>query len=335
MASAILSPSARERSDDLPGRWADGNRPRALTTTVPREYVHRAAVSEVFLTNWRQEGPGGWLVTAQWPRAHSFYGPAGGLHDPLLLIETVRQTGILLSHVAHGVPLDHPIIWQKVSYVLRPQALRATHTPADVALHVTDQEVVRRRKQLAGVRQEFRIVRDGAELARASLDYTCHSPAVYRRLRGEYGDLLRANARRLPPSEPVAPPVVGRDRAADVVLSPTGRADLADCWRLRVDTAHPVLFDHPVDHVPGMLMVEAARQAARAVAPHWSLPVALDCSFARYAELDAPCWVAARAAAAGADGRREVAVRVEQHGRPVVDARVTGLPLPEGLPDPC
>ncbi|MCZ0971672.1 AfsA-related hotdog domain-containing protein [Streptomyces albulus] len=63
-----------------------------------------------------------------------------------------------------------------------------------------------------------------------------------------------------------------------------------------MNTAHPVLFDHPVDHVPGMLMVEAARQAARAVAPHWSLPVALDCSFARYAELDAPCWVGARAA---------------------------------------
>lgn len=341
MASAILSPSARERSDDVPGWWADGNRPRALTTTVPREYVHRTAVSEVFLTNWRQDGPGGWLVTAQWPRAHSFYGPAGGLHDPLLLIETVRQAGILLSHVAHGVPLDHPIIWQKVSYVLRPQALRATHTPADVALHVTDHDVVRRRKQLAGVRQEFRIVRDGAELARASLTYTCHSPAVYRRLRGEYGDLLLANARRLPPSEPVAPPVVGRDRAADVVLSPAGRtgpdapAEPADRWRLRVDTAHPVLFDHPVDHVPGMLMVEAARQAARAVAPHWSLPVALDCSFARYAELDAPCWVGARAAGAGADGRREVSVRVEQHGRPVVDARVTGLPLPQGLPDSC
>ncbi|MFF2808850.1 ScbA/BarX family gamma-butyrolactone biosynthesis protein [Streptomyces sp. NPDC058000] len=332
MASATLTPSVRDQSDGVHGRRTDGNRPRALTTTVPREYVHRAAVSEVFLTNWQQSGPDGWLVTAQWPRAHSFYGPAHGLHDPLLLIETVRQTGILLSHVAHDVPLDHPIIWQKVSYALRPQALRAALKPADIALHVTDHDVVRKGKRLISIRQEFRIECDGAELARATLVYSCHSAAVYRRLRGEYGDLTLANARRLPPPEPVAPQSVGRDRTGDVVLSPTDRADH---WQLRVDTSHPVLFDHPVDHVPGMLMVEAARQAARAAAPDWSLPVALTCSFERYAELDAPCWVQARTSGMSDDGRREVAVRVEQHGRPLLDAQITGLPLPGGLPDPC
>ncbi|MFF0626807.1 ScbA/BarX family gamma-butyrolactone biosynthesis protein [Streptomyces sp. NPDC004296] len=332
MASATLTPSACDQSGGIHGRRGDGNRPRALTSTVPREYVHRAAVSEVFLTNWRQSGSDGWLVTAQWPRAHSFYGPAHGLHDPLLLIETVRQAGILLSHVAHGVPLDHPIIWQQVRYALRPQALRAALKPADIALHITDRDVVRRRKQLVSIRQEFRIVCDGAELARATLVYSCHSPAVYRRVRGEYGDLALANARRLPPAEPVPPQAVGRDRTGDVVLSPTDRADR---WRLRVDTSHPVLFDHPVDHVPGMLMVEAARQAARAAAPDWALPVALTCSFERYAELDAPCWVQARPAGVADDGRQEVAVCVEQHGRALLDARVTGLPLPECLPDLC
>ncbi|MFI6341435.1 ScbA/BarX family gamma-butyrolactone biosynthesis protein [Streptomyces sp. NPDC050535] len=35
-------------------------------------------------------------------------------------------------------------------------------------------------------------------------------------------------------------------------------------WLLRLNTSHPTLFDHPQDHVPGMLLLEAARQATHA-----------------------------------------------------------------------
>ncbi|MEU9124661.1 ScbA/BarX family gamma-butyrolactone biosynthesis protein [Streptomyces sp. NPDC048506] len=326
MASATLMPSWRDQRRNGGGRFGDGNRRSVLTTTVQREYVHRAAVSEVFLTNWRRGAAGSWVVSAQWPRAHSFYAPVGGLHDPLLLIETMRQAGILLSHVAQRVPLDRPIIWQRIRYDLVPRALRAAEEPAEVELHITDHDVVRRGKRLASARQEFRVLCDGAHLASAVLDYSCHSPAVYRRLRGRYSDLTFANARRLPLPEAVSPRLVARDRDRDVVLSPTGRPDH---WQLRVDTSHPVLFDHPVDHAPGMLMIEAARQAAQAATPGVTVPVAMDCTFERYAELDAPCWVRARTttpvARPAADGRRQVEIGVEQHGKPVIAARITSV----------
>ncbi|WP_407549313.1 ScbA/BarX family gamma-butyrolactone biosynthesis protein [Streptomyces sp. Pv4-95] len=326
MASATLtSHTTLHRHAECARRSAPGNRPPELTTTVPREYVHRTAVSEVFLTNWRREGAGCWTVSAQWPRAHSFYGPVNGLHDPMLVIETVRQAGILLSHVAHNVPLDHPIIWQRVRCDLSPQALRTAETPAEVTLHVTDHEVVRRGKRLISARQEFRIRCDGADLAIAALDFSCHSPAVYRRLRGEYSNLALANARKLPVPEAVAPQVVARDRTRDVVLSPTSRPDH---WQLRVDTSHPVLFDHPVDHAPGMLMVEAARQAAQAATPGFALPITLECAFERYAEMDAPSWVRARTTARGDDGRRQVDVDIEQHARQVLSAQITSVPAP-------
>ncbi|MGW1375783.1 ScbA/BarX family gamma-butyrolactone biosynthesis protein [Streptomyces sp. NPDC002446] len=300
-----------------------------MTATAPHGYVHRGAVSEVFLTNWQRGVAGGWVVSAQWPRTHGCHGPLDGLHDPLLLIETMRQAGILLSHVAHRVPLDHPVIWQRLRYDLAPQALRAVDEPAEVELYITDHDVVRRGKRLVSARQEFRVRCDGAELATATLDYSCHSPAVYRRLRGKYSDLTLTNARRLPLPEPVAPHLVARDRERDVVLSPTGRPGR---WQLRVDTSHPVLFDHPVDHAPGMLMIEAARQAAQASTPGVTLPVGMECTFERYAELDAPCWVRARttgpAAARSEDGRSQVEVDVEQHGKTVITARVTSAPIP-------
>ncbi|GAU66940.1 putative gamma-butyrolactone autoregulator biosynthesis protein [Streptomyces sp. NBRC 110611] len=326
MASATLVPPWRDQRKDGGVRF--GERQSVATATVPRAYPRPAATPEAFLTNWRRGTAGSWVVSARWPRAHHFYAPVRRLHDPLLLIETIRQAGILLSHVAHRVPLDHPVIWRRVRYDLAPRAPR-TDEPAEVELRVTDHDLIHRGGQLASARQEFQVRCDGADLASAVVDYSCHSPAVYRRLRGRYSDPTRADARRLPLPEAVSPRLVARNRERDVVLSPTGRPDR---WRLRVDASHPVLFGHPVDHAPGMLMIEAARQAAQAVTPGVTVPTAMDCAFEGYAELDAPCWVRARTtadpAAGPADGgRQQVAVGVEQHGKPVTTARITSVPL--------
>ncbi|MFF4605101.1 ScbA/BarX family gamma-butyrolactone biosynthesis protein [Streptomyces sp. NPDC001339] len=336
MASATLMPSWRDRRHDGGVRSGDGDRQSVATATVPGAYGRRTAASEVFLTNWRRGTADSWVVSARWPRAHSFYASAHGPHDPdpLLLIETLRQAGILLSHVAHRVPLDHPVLWRRIRYDLAPRAPRTADEPAEVELRVTDHDLVRHGSQLAGARQEFRVRCDGADLASAVVDYSCHSPAVYRRLRGRYSDPALSRARRLPLPEAVSPQLVGRDRDREVVLSPTGRPDR---WLLRADTSHPVLLGHPADHAPGMLMIEAAWQAAQAMTPEVTVPTAMDCAFEGYAELDAPCWVRARTTAdpvAGpADrGRQQVEVGVEQHGKPVTTAQVTSVPIAPPLP---
>ncbi|GHG96606.1 AfsA-related hotdog domain-containing protein [Streptomyces rubradiris] len=71
---------------------------------MPRQYVYRAAVAEVFLTGWRADGPDTFTVAAQWPRAHAYFTPVAGRLDPLLLAETVRRTGALLAHAEYQVP---------------------------------------------------------------------------------------------------------------------------------------------------------------------------------------------------------------------------------------
>ncbi|MFC6067211.1 ScbA/BarX family gamma-butyrolactone biosynthesis protein [Streptomyces ochraceiscleroticus] len=320
MTVVLTVPHSAPRRPGAPSGYS-----AALTTTVPREYVHRSSVTEVFLTGWRGRGPGAWTVDAQWPRAHSFYGPAHGMHDPVMLVETVRQAGLLLNHVGHGIPLGHPVIWGSMQYIVDPEALEVAATPADVEVHVNDHDIVRRGSRLSGMRQTFDAIRDGRHLGRVECTFTCHAPAVYRRLRGSYADLDHTLARVIPPAAPVSPALVGRDRTADVVLSPTGEAGR---WQLRTDTTHPVLFDHPVDHVPGMLLVEAARQAAYATVGHGhSTAVAMDCSFVRYAELDVPCWIRARALTPDAAGLPRVAVRAEHHGDSVFTATVTCAPI--------
>src|ERR1044072_9443467 len=59
--------------------------------TVPRLLVHRAAVSEVFITDLQVADEQTSHIGAPWPRAHSFFGPKMRLHDPMLLAETIRQ----------------------------------------------------------------------------------------------------------------------------------------------------------------------------------------------------------------------------------------------------
>lgn len=292
-----------------------------LTTTVPRELVHKAALAEVFLTGWRRTGADAFVVTAQWPRTHAFYGTSHGLYDPLLLTETIRQTIPFLSHVAYDVPIGNHLIWQNLSFALAPEKLRAAAVPAELELRVSCHDIVRRGNRLIGLRMEVAILREGDRLATADAHFTSHSSSVYRRLRGEYADIDTAYARALPPADPVEPWLVGHDGAHNVVLAPTERLDR---WLLRSDTTHPILFDHPVDHSPGMLMLEAARQAAHAVVgPGFSVPAAMDCVFTKYAELDAPCWIEARAAGRDDEGRPLTEVTAEQNGASVFTARLT------------
>ncbi|QGV82284.1 ScbA/BarX family gamma-butyrolactone biosynthesis protein [Streptomyces ficellus] len=295
-----------------------------LTTTVPMEFVHRAAVAEVMLTDWRRRGDTHFEVTAQWPRGHSFYSPIGAHHDPLLAAETIRQAGSLLAHTEFGVPLGHQFLMWDLQYAVEPEHLLIGGTPASLDIDVVCSDVKRRGGSLTGLRYSAVIRREGHVAATGTASYTCVPPAVYRRLRTGRG--LQDGRPRIPLGPPVPPRSVGRVSPRDVVLSPTGEPGR---WQLRTDDRHHVLFDHPVDHVPGMALIESARQAAAVVLGDSALlPMAITSHFTRYAELNAPCLVEATvlsATEAGA-GRRGVRVTGHQEGEPVFTSTVTSPP---------
>ncbi|BAU83968.1 hypothetical protein SLA_3053 [Streptomyces laurentii] len=279
-----------------------------LTTTVPREYVHRAALSEVFLTGWHRTGPDTFVVSAQWPRGHSFYSSELGSYDPLMLCETVRQTFPLLAHAAYDMPFGYQLSWRTLRYEVDPACLYVNGVPAEVELRVSCSDIRYIRSLPASIRMRVEVVRDGVSFAVVETDFGCHSPEVYRRLRAGRGDVAGMFVGAPAPTFPLSPGLVARRRDQDVVLSPSGEPGR---WRLRVDTTHPVLFDHPVDHVPGMVLLESVRQAAHALNPYRgaALPVSMDVRFSRYVEFDSPCWIEAEALpGSSAPGRRRLRV---------------------------
>ncbi|KAB1973355.1 ScbA/BarX family gamma-butyrolactone biosynthesis protein [Streptomyces triticiradicis] len=286
--------------------------PQPLTSTVPKELVHRASVAEVMLTDWARSGEHRFVLAAQWPRGHSFFTNVEGCHDPLIAAETIRQAGLLLAHAEYGVPLGHRFLVSDLGVAVRPAHLRVGAAPASLELDVRCRDVKERRGEVTGFRVEVEVYREGSLAATGGGTLTCIAPRVYQRLRGARGP---GRARVMPLTAPEPPQSVGRMSPTDVVLSPAGGPGR---WQLRVDTRHPVLFDHMVDHVPGMLLLEAARQAAAAALGHARLPLAVAGEFLRYAELDTPCTIEAHpAAGTGEKGARTVLVTGRQDRAPV------------------
>ncbi|MFD7627256.1 ScbA/BarX family gamma-butyrolactone biosynthesis protein [Streptomyces sp. NPDC059851] len=292
-----------------------------MTTTVPKELVHRSAVAEVVLTGWARVDDTRFVMTAQWPRGHSFFTPvAGGYHDPLIGCETLRQIGILLGHAEFGVPFGHQFIVWDIGLTVRPQYLQVGYEPAALSIDITCTEINRRGGNLSKLRFEAVFHRDGQVVATGGGSFSCMAPAVYRRVRGAH--VLGSDRYQLPLISPAAPQSVGRMSPMDVVLSPTSEQDR---WRLRVDTRHPVLFEHAVDHVPGMVLIEAARQAtASALGRSAYLPLSITSEFKRYVELDSPCTIEAlRLPGTGAAGEETVLVSAWQDGVQVFGCTVT------------
>ncbi|MGW2861826.1 ScbA/BarX family gamma-butyrolactone biosynthesis protein [Streptomyces sp. NPDC001205] len=286
---------------------------------VPGELVHKTNPAEVLLTGWRRTAPDAFAVTARWPDDHPFYEVRHGRHDPLILSETIRQIFPLLSHAAYDVPFGHHLLWEHYRFTLQADALDVVLLPAAVDLHVTCLEAVRRNGRTTALTLLIRAFRGDTQLATAHTRFAIQPPPVYRRLRSRFADAHTWPAPRL--GLPVPPARVARTHSNDVVLSP---AHTPHRHQLRIDPEHPILFDHPVDHAPGMLLLEAARQAAHHLYhPEPTLLVAMDCQFHRYVELHAPCWIDTRELPPDAYGRPRATVTFHQNHTPHFTATLT------------
>src|SRR5439155_9390465 len=143
-----------------PARIVVPSRP-SLTTTVPKEFVHRASIAEVMLTDWERVDDSHFTVAAQWPRRHSFFATINGSHDPLLVAETIRQAGILLSHAEFGVPLDHQFLMWDLTVDVKPEHMLVEATPAALDITIACMDIKRRGGRLSGFHYEVVIRRDG------------------------------------------------------------------------------------------------------------------------------------------------------------------------------
>ncbi|MDI9883299.1 ScbA/BarX family gamma-butyrolactone biosynthesis protein [Streptomyces sp. HNM0645] len=278
---------------------------------MARKLVHRTYLRDVLPTGITRHTDEHFTVSVRWPATHPLH-LRDGRYTPSLVIETVRQAGLLTSHAELGVPLGHQFVVWEISQRFDPRFLEKAHAPTDLELDVYVSGMRTRGRIPAEVSLQMAIRIGGRVVGKGSTRYGIVSPGAYRRLRGERHDI------EWPPTditlpEPVEPAAVRRTRECDVALSPGRRPGR---WQLRADTANELLFDHSNNHVPAMVLLEAALQAGYPLfggRPFTASSCEVTCT--RYVEFDSPCWIQADLAA-GPDGSPSLRVTGEQAQQP-------------------
>lgn len=266
--------------------------------------VHKRVGSEVLLSRYELPRPGAVIALTSWPTTHSHYRLGGRLPDVLLVAETFRQASILLGHSQFDVPVGWPFVMDNIVLSVGPDHI--VQTPgAAVTAHLAAADVVRKGGRLYCLGVEACFFAGFEQFASGSGRLRVMDPRVYTRLRGAAAGASNLSLpRRSDGAEPFA-------------LRPVACGTARHEWELEIDPHNPFYFDHPVDHVPGMLLIAALRDVAvRFAGDRATCLVGFEAEFTRYLEFDelsrvraeavddgvAPGSVRLRMTVAGADG---------------------------------
>ena len=323
--------------------------------TVDRTMLHRSALSEVFLTDCRPVDAERYVAGAQLPPWHAHYGDhptADRLVDPMLLLECCRQAETYGGHAYFGVGFGTKFVLLDWSMTLTGAGLPTRPGPAELVIEVTTRGHRRVGGTLRGVTYEMAMHAGDDAVGQVHIGVAYLAEDVYRELRGRHrigipptSTVLagRGAPRWWADRSPVPPALVGRTNPANVLLLDPVVAGDGVTAAVRPAVDNPSMFDHAQDHLPGMVMTDAARQAAvlalgdlHGLAPAHLAMVGMRASFSTYAELDAPTTVHARGGTdvPGPDGARgtawEVPVAFLQNGREIAEALLRFTVLTDG-----
>jgi hypothetical protein len=309
--------------------------------TVDRVTAHRAAVSEVFVTDVRPINNRRSLTGVQLPQSHAYYNDhtqEPPLTDVLLVLECCRQAAICGTHLAAGIPTGTSMLVDTFTIRLAGLAdLVHGPEPIELAIDSTFHGEESRSGRVRQGRVEQVLLAGGTPIGTHEMNVMF--------LRGnQHAALRRAQRGSLPPStvdlampDPervVRPAAVGRVHPRNVVLSAPA---VADGTVTAVVTPRPdnrALFDHAYDHLPAMTLTEAARQIAllsldggTGAAAARTHATAVRSRFGRFAELDAPLTVTAPVREPGGlTAPADVPAVFMQNGDTVAETTVTLAP---------
>ncbi|NIE73375.1 hypothetical protein F3J44_14770 [Pantoea sp. Tr-811] len=306
--------------------------------TVPRGMVHRAAVSEVFLTGAQRIGEGHFRCLAQLPRTHSYFSEhthRDAHYDMLLLLEVFRQASIYISHAFLDVSAKDKFIYlDSDTRVVERAALVVGDRPASALIEVRVVDEYVRHGVRSGVTLDMTLALNGRVAARHErMAIRWMTDAAWNKMRNR---AIAATAPHADPRSqlpaPLAPFQVGRHWLNNVVLGRDIQVDDGQLvGTLIVDQGNPAIFDHPLDHIPGMLLLEGFRQIAllaakrqAGLAPDELLLARAKVVFARFGEFGLATEVRADLGSlrVADDGRVLLSLTVEQGGAQLASAEV-------------
>lgn len=308
----------------------DGAEPElSFSTVVPREHVHRSAISEVYLTDIICEKYPRFRLGIQLPRQHSYYsdhvsaGPAA--YDPLLLLECTRQASILIAHRHVGAEMDQKFVFNSGALqVADTRGLTVREYPGYGTLDATIISEKKRDDRIVGIGLAIEIQLDLRRVATMQMTIQWMPGAAWDKIRTRGRAELDLSA-EAPHSiaRRTAPEFVARNSRENVVIGAVAARPDELAAEIVVDERHPSLFDHPLDHIPGAVIFEGLRQTAVIAAyelfgfsPNRLSTVLVSAEFHRFGELELATHATARPVHPPSE--REVAFTVDIRQRDLI-----------------
>lgn len=261
--------------------WDPGRPIAAPRGGVDRSMVHRRSEAEFFVTGIGpatidDEGCRVFEAAVQMARMHPLHsdhvGAQWGHLDLLHLMEGVRQACIAGGQTAFGAKRSDVFVVRSFGAEFSSGPPAFDGQPLDLRVRVTADREYRENGDgpVTGLRASIDITDDEAgTVGRAWGTYSWVSRDSFLELRRAMRAQTQGGAQPPAQTEPATPLPLPPTVAESEVLRLDPRSSVVSREGaapgelvLAVDVTHPVHFDHPLDHIPGMLLLEAARQAA-------------------------------------------------------------------------
>jgi 2-oxo-3-(phosphooxy)propyl 3-oxoalkanoate synthase len=293
--------------------------------TVPRSLVHKRSIENVLLTEVRGAGDDRFICAGRIPTAHRFFNDAGRRpqKDILFYTELGRQASLAICHAFLGVAMDEVFIFQQSQAVLAHGLCKRELRADSVVTEIRINDIERRRNNaVSRVVAEHIMSLNGERVFHGTGAWTVQSAALFKRLR-RIGKSGMPAANDSPAEDSIADSAsssTARNQVISTVQAGDSRADFVAS--LTIDQIHPYFFDHPCDHVPGMLLLEGCAQLAQSVvgrvlaaAAQRVTVSAYDMDFYQFVECDAPVTLAAHLETrkTGNDDTASVDILISQH----------------------
>jgi 2-oxo-3-(phosphooxy)propyl 3-oxoalkanoate synthase len=273
---------------------ADIPRQISFAAPPPPELLHQRLPEEIFLTDL-EYGDDGVVFAARLPLVHARYSDTPTpYHDVLVLAEAICQSGVVSAVNMLGVPADWEFIVRSFGTSLDPlennrrlaESVRLTSRADDVDVRFRPNGSA----SAASLKTQNEL--EGRPSGSSHVN-AFWMPAE------KYRDLRERTRKRHTPGERTPPTtaretLIGRNNPANSVLSTLEQTGERSCEaEVIVDIEDPTFFGRPLDHLGGLLLCEAARQAATAAicrqagaTPGELVISGVDVTFVAFAELD-------------------------------------------------
>jgi len=276
---------------------ADLHTSLSFESTLPPELLRQRTAEQIFVTDWRLDERG-FTALARLPLVHALYSDTSTPHhDIVLMADVISQVGMTATINLLETPIDWEFMVRRFEVALDPLENNARGRDSVQMTVTTDGGD-------AGVK-----VRGNASAGGAGFLTTRNSiggrpsgtshVSTFWVSEGRYRELRRRVRKHLDPgkSAPASlqpETLTGRTNPSNTVISTlqvAGERSYEACVLVNPDD--PTFFGRPLDHVNGLLLFEAARQAAIAAtcrelgtSPSEVVVSAAEISYVAFAELD-------------------------------------------------